>query len=262
MDRKIILENGKVFKGKGFGSNKEVINEIVFNTSVVGYQEILSDPSYNLQMVCMTYPLIGNYGLTDDDYETKRPYIGGFIVREYNNNPSNFRFTKTLNEVMEEFDIPGIAQVDTREITRIIRNEGSMKVMICDIDKDEKEALEELKNYNIPKNQIENVSCKKVWYSRTQNFKYNVIAIDCGIKYNIIKELNKLGCNVTILPHNSTEEEILRHEPDGIFLSNGPGDPNDAKNVIDIVKKLQKKLPIFGICLGHQIIALANDAKI
>lgn len=260
-DKKIILENGMQFFGYGFGSNKQSVNEIVFNTSMVGYQEIISDPSYTDQMVCMTYPLIGNYGMTDDDYETRIPTMGGLIVREYNDLPSNFRYTKTLSEVLDEYDIPGIYGVDTRMITRIIRNEGSQKVMICNAHKDYDEALAELKEYQIPTDMVSRVSCKKRWYSRTPNHKYDVVAIDCGIKLNIVRKLNEKGCNVTVVPFDTPAEDILALKPDGLFLSNGPGDPEYVQPVINLVRELKGKLPIFGICLGHQMISLALGAK-
>ena len=260
-NKKIVLENGQEFYGYGFGSNREAINEIVFNTSMVGYQEIVSDPSYTDQMVCMTYPLIGNYGMTDEDYETKMPTIGGLIVREYNDIPSNFRYTKTLGEVLDEYNIPGIYGVDTRKITRIIRDEGSQKVIITDADVSKEEALEKLKNYQIPTDMVSRVSCKKRWYSRTPNHKYDVVAIDCGIKLNIVRKLNEKGCNVTAVPYNISAEEILKMQPDGLFLSNGPGDPENVQTVIEVVRKLKGKLPIFGICLGHQMISLAMGAK-
>lgn len=260
-NKKIVLENGQEFYGYGFGSNREAINEIVFNTSMVGYQEIVSDPSYTDQMVCMTYPLIGNYGMTDEDYETKMPTIGGLIVREYNDIPSNFRYTKTLGEVLDEYNIPGIYGVDTRKITRIIRDEGSQKVIITDADVSKEEALEKLKNYQIPTDMVSRVSCKKRWYSRTPNHKYDVVAINCGIKLNIVRKLNEKGCNVTVVPYNISAEEILKMQPDGLFLSNGPGDPENVQTVIEVVRKLKGKLPIFGICLGHQMISLAMGAK-
>ena len=260
-NKKIVLENGQEFYGYGFGSNREAINEIVFNTSMVGYQEIVSDPSYTDQMVCMTYPLIGNYGMTDEDYETKMPTIGGLIVREYNDIPSNFRYTKTLGEVLDEYNIPGIYGVDTRKITRIIRDEGSQKVIITDADVSKEEALEKLKNYQIPTDMVSRVSCKKRWYSRAPNHKYDVVAIDCGIKLNIVRKLNEKGCNVTVVPYNISAEEILKMQPDGLFLSNGPGDPENVQTVIEVVRKLKGKLPIFGICLGHQMISLAMGAK-
>ena len=261
LNKKIVLEDGEEYYGYKFGADKEVICEIVFNTSMVGYQEIVSDPSYTYQMVVMTYPLIGNYGITDEDYETKQPSIGCLVVREYNNKPSNFRYTKTLSEYLEENDVPGIYGIDTRKLTRSIREKGSRKAIITDINTTKEEALEKLKNYKIPKDAVSKVSCKKRWYSRTANYKYNVVAVDCGMKLNIVRNLNKRGCNVTIVPYNMSAEDIINLKPDGIFLSNGPGDPEDVTEVIELVKKLKGKYPIFGICLGHQLISLAYGAK-
>ena len=228
---------------------------------MVGYQEIVSDPSYTYQMVVMTYPLIGNYGITDDDYEATKPSIGGLIVREYNDIPSNFRYTKTLSEYLDENGIPGIYGIDTRMLTRSIRDKGSRLVLITDISTTKEEAMQKLKNYKIPKDAVSKVSCKKKWYSRTSNPKFNVVAIDCGIKLNIIRSLKKRGCNVTIVPYNTTAEKIQELKPDGVFLSNGPGDPENVPEVIEIVKRLKGKYPIFGICLGHQLISLAYGAK-
>lgn len=260
-NKKIVLENGSEFYGWGFGADREAVNEIVFNTSMVGYQEIMSDPSYTDQMVCMTYPLIGNYGITDEDYETKVPTMGGMIVREYNDLPSNFRYTKTLSEVLDEYGIPGISGVDTRKITRIIRDEGSQKVLITDASTPHEKAMEMLLAYEIPHDMVARVSCKKRWYSRTPNHKYDVVAIDCGIKLNIVRKLNEKGCNVTVVPYNTSAEEIMKMRPDGLFLSNGPGNPEDVTPVINVVNELKGKLPIFGICLGHQMISLALGAK-
>lgn len=260
-NKKIVLEDGNEFYGYGFGADKEAINEIVFNTSMAGYQEIISDPSYTDQMVCMTYPLIGNYGMTDEDYETKVPTMGGLIVREYNDLPSNFRYTKTLSEVLDEYGIPAISGVDTRKITRIIRDEGSQKVIITDADTPLEDALEKVRAYKIPTDMVSRVSCKKRWYSRTPNHKYDVVAIDCGMKLNIVRKLNEKGCNVTVVPFDTTAEEIMKLRPDGLFLSNGPGNPEDVQPVIEVVKKLKGRLPIFGICLGHQMISLALGAK-
>lgn len=260
-NKKIVLEDGEEYLGYGFGADKESICEIVFNTSMVGYQEIVSDPSYTYQMVVMTYPLIGNYGITDDDYETMKPTIGGLIVREYNDMPSNFRYTKTLSEYLEENNIPGIYGIDTRKLTRSIRDKGSRKVIITDINTTKEEALDKLKNFEIPKDAVSKVSCKKKWYSRTANAKYNIVAVDCGIKLNIIRSLNKRGCNVTVVPYNTSAEKIISLKPDGIFLSNGPGDPENVPEVINLVKELKGKYPIFGICLGHQMISLAYGAK-
>lgn len=261
MNRKIVLEDGAEYCGYGFGENTDRVCEIVFNTSMVGYQEIVSDPSYTYQAVVMTYPLIGNYGIADDDFETKTPTIGALIVREYNDFPSNFRYTKTLSEILEENHIPGISGVDTRKITRSIRDLGSRKVLITDIDTPHEKAMEILKNTDISKDAVSLVSCKKRWYSRTANPKYSVVAIDCGIKLNIIRSLNKKGCNVTVVPYNTPASVIESMKPDGIFLSNGPGDPENVTPVIETVRALRGKYPIFGICLGHQMIALASGAK-
>ena len=260
-NKKIVLEDGEEYFGYSFGANTENICEIVFNTSMVGYQEIVSDPSYTYQMVVMTYPLIGNYGITDEDYETKQPTIGGIVVREYNDRPSNFRYTKTLSEYLEENNIPGIYGIDTRKLTRSIRDKGSRKVIITDINTSKEQALKKLKEYDIPKDAVSKVSCKKRWYSRTTNPKYNVVAVDCGIKLNIVRSLNKRGCNVTIVPYNTDAQKIIELKPDGVFLSNGPGNPEDVVEVINLVKELKGKYPIFGICLGHQIISLAYGAK-
>ena len=260
-DRKIILEDGSEYLGYGLGSNADRVCEIVFNTSMVGYQEIISDPSYTYQMVVMTYPLIGNYGITDEDFESKNLTIGGLILRDYNDMPSNFRYTKTLSEVMEESGIPGIYGVDTREITRSIRDIGSRRVLICGVDTTREEGLEIIRSTPVPRDAVSKVSCAKRWYSRTSNPKYNVVAIDCGIKLNIIRSLNKIGCNVTVVPYNTTAREIEFMKPDGVFLSNGPGDPEDVTPVIETVRSLAGKYPIFGICLGHQIISLAYGAR-
>ena len=259
--RKLVLEDGAEYYGTGFGYGGDAVCEIVFNTSMVGYQEIISDPSYTYQAVVMTYPLIGNYGIADEDYETKIPTIGGLIVREYNDLPSNFRYTKTLSEVMEEYKIPGLAGVDTRKLTRSIRDIGSRCGVITDADTPTDKAIEMIKNSPVPHDAVAKVSCKKRWYSRTANAKYNVVAIDCGIKLNIIRSLNARGCNVTVMPYNTSAAEVEKMKPDGIFLSNGPGDPEDVIPVIDLVKKLRGKYPLFGICLGHQMISLAYSAK-
>lgn len=260
-DRKIILEDGTEYYGYAFGSDEERVCEIVFNTSMVGYQEIISDPSYTYQAVTMTYPLIGNYGITDEDNETKTPTIGALIVREYCDSPSNFRYTKTLSETMEEYHIPGIYGVDTRKITRSIRDLGSRRVLITSADTTLEEGLKIIAETPVLNNAVEAVSCKKRWYSRTANHKYDVVAIDCGIKLNIIRSLNKRGCNVTIMPYNTTTEEVLALSPDGVFLSNGPGDPEDVETVQELVRGIRGKVPIFGICLGHQLISLAYGAK-
>ena len=260
-NRKLVLENGAVYEGMGFGSLNEVVSEIIFNTSVVGYQEILSDPTNCSKMICMTYPLIGNYGLTDEDYESKHLSVKGMIVREYNELPSNFRYTKTLGEVMEENNISGITGVDTRSITKAVRDNGSMKGLICDINKPLEECLEVIKNYTEEENLVNLVSSKKVWYSRTPNPMFNIAVIDLGIKLSFLKQLNKLGGNVIVFPYNVTKEEILKYRPNGLFISNGPGDPSKLDEVVKIIKSFIGELPIFGVGLGCQLIAKCYEVE-
>ena len=235
LDRKIVLEDGSEYLGWGFG-----------DTEVTRV---------------MTYPIIGNYGIADEDFESRTPTIGALVVRNYNDNPSNFRYTKTLSEILEESHIPGIAGIDTRKLARSIRDKGSRRVVITAATTTKEEALALLAVTPVPHNAVAQVSCRKKWYSRTSNHKFNVVAVDCGIKLNIIRSLNQRGCNVTVVPYNTSAEEIRRMDPDGIFLSNGPGDPQDVKPVIQLVKELRGEYPIFGICLGHQMICLACGAK-
>ena len=259
--KKLVLENGKEFPGYGFGSNRTAVCEIVFNTSMVGYQEIVSDPTYTDQIVVMTYPLMGNYGFADEDYESKFPSMGGMVVRECCDAPSNFRYTKTLNEAFEELNVPGISGVDTRMITRIIRNEGPQKAAIVPFDMPHEEVMELIRTTELKGDLLERISCKKRWFSRTPNHKWDVVAVDCGIKYSFIRQLNAKGCNVTIVPYNSTAEEIMAFNPDGVFISNGPGNPADAATICDTIKALRGKLPIFGVDLGHQLIGISYGAK-
>ena len=259
--KKLILEDGSEYYGYGFGADKEAVCEIVFNTSMAGYQEIVSDPSYTDQAIVMSYPLIGNYGITDEDFESKLLNLGGLIVREINDFPSNFRFTRTLSELLEDADVPGVYGVDTRKLVRSIRDFGSRKVLITDAATSLEDGLKKLKETELKRDQVARCSCRKRWYSRTSNPKYSVVAIDCGMKMNIVRELNAHGCNVTVVPYNTSAEEILRMKPDGLFISNGPGDPGDVPEVIETLKHLKGKLPMFGICLGHQLIALSYGAK-
>lgn len=260
-NRKIIAENGTEYFGFSFGDSSDKVCEMVFNTSMVGYQEIISDPSYTYQAVVMTYPLIGNYGMADDDYETVTPTVGALIVREYNDEPSNFRSTATLGAVMKKYSIPGVYGVDTRKLARSIRDCGSMNVLITSVDTPLEKGLEIIKANSIPHDAVSRVSCESMWVSHAENEKYHVAAIDCGMKMNILRSLNKRGCKVTVLPWDTCAEAIEALDPDGIFISNGPGDPEDVPCTIDTVKKLIGKYPVFGICLGHQIISLAYGAK-
>jgi len=261
-DKKIILEDGQVYEGFSFGSDSEKILEFVFNTSMVGYQEILSDPSYTDQAVVMTYPLIGNYGMAADDYETLTPTIGALVVREYNDEPSNFRSEKTLGDVMKKYDITGVSGIDTRKLNRSIRDFGSRLGLITSVDTTLEEGLAKIEAYKVPKDAVARVSCKKP-YTAAPLFdeRYHVVAIDCGMKQNIVRSLVNRGCTVTVVPYNTSFDYIMSQNPDGIFISNGPGDPESVPETIGVIRKLIGVCPIFGICLGHQIISLAYGAK-
>ena len=260
-DRKIVMDDGTEIYGYGFGAAVNKTVEVVFNTSVVGYQEILSDPSYTDQAVVMTYPLIGNYGMAKDDYETKTPTIGALIVREYTPIPSNFRCANTLEEIMKQYDIPGISGVDTRMLTRWIRNQGSRRACIADASMPTDQCLALLTSTPIPHDAVSRVSHQSIRQSFVPDGKFHVVAVDCGMKENILRCLNQRKCNVTIVPWNCSAETVRKLRPDGIFLSNGPGDPVDAAPVISLVQELKGSVPIFGICLGHQILSLAYGAK-
>lgn len=261
-DRKLILEDGEVYLGRGFGADGSRVLEIVFNTSMVGYQEILSDPSYTGQAVVMTYPLIGNYGMADDDYETDTPTIGALIVREYNDEPSNFRCRETLDSVMKRYSIPGVEGIDTRKLNRSIRDRGSRKALITGIDTTLEEGLRILDRTVLPRDEVSRVSCREMRVSPAQaDEKYHVVAIDCGMKRNIVRSLNRCACKVTVVPWNTQASEILALDPDGIFISNGPGNPEDVPETIETIRSLIGTLPLFGICLGHQIISLAYGAR-
>ncbi|MCR4793407.1 MAG: glutamine-hydrolyzing carbamoyl-phosphate synthase small subunit [Lachnospiraceae bacterium] len=260
--RKLIMQGGSEYVGYGFGADEgNRVCELVFNTSPVGYQEIMSDPSYTDQFVTMAYPLIGNYGINKDDYETGHPTIGGFVVRDYNDEPSNFRCGKTFSETLKEFGIPGITGVDTREIVRKIRNGGTKKALITDAATTVEEGLKIIEETELKPDAVSRVSRKFVENYITVGAKYHIAAIDFGMKENILRSFLNKGCSVTVFPWNATAEDVEAVRPDGIFLSNGPGDPEDVKEAIELVKALRGKYPIFGICLGHQIISLACGAR-
>jgi len=260
--RKLIMSDGSEYVGIGFGEDTgNRVCELVFNTSPVGYQEIMSDPSYTDQFVTMAYPLIGNYGINDDDYETKHPTIGGFVVRDYNDLPSNFRSSKTFSQTLKELGIPGITGVDTREIVRKIRDVGTRKALITDESTTLEEGLKILEETEIGHDQVPRVSRPLIEKYISVNSKYHIAAIDFGMKENILRSFWGKNCSVTVFPWNATAEDVEAVKPDGIFLSNGPGDPEDVKEAIELVRTLRGKYPIFGICLGHQIISLACGAK-
>ena len=260
-DRKLIFEDGTEYYGYSFGDTSDKVCEIVFNTSMVGYQEILSDPSYTYQAVVMTYPLIGNYGMADDDYETENPTLGAFVVGFYNDQPSNHRSTATLGEVMKKYHIPGISGVDTRKLTRYIRDTGSKKVYITNSATTKEKGIAVLKQTAIPTDAVAQVSRKTFCQVNCETAAYHVVAIDCGMKQNIVRSLQKRNCAVTIVPYDTPAAAIKNLAPDGVFISNGPGDPNDVPVVIETIKTLRGIYPIFGICLGHQIICLSYGAN-
>ena len=254
----LILEDGTVFAGESIGSTREVISEIVFNTSMTGYLEVLTDPSYAGQAVVMTYPLIGNYGITPD-LESERPWVDGYIVRELSRIPSNFRCEGTIQDFLKEHDIPGICGIDTRALTKILRDKGTMNGMITtDEDYDLDEILPRLAAYTTG-DVVSKVTCAAPKVLPGDGKR--VALLDLGAKRNIAKSLNDRGCEVTIYPADTPAETILAGNPDGIMLSNGPGDPKECTEVIKEIKKLyDSDVPIFAICLGHQLMALATGA--
>lgn len=255
----LILEDGTVFKGTSIGASKEIISEIVFNTSMTGYLEVLTDPSYAGQAVVMTYPLIGNYGICHEDMESSRPWPDGFIVRELSRLPSNFRSEDTIQNFLLSHDIPGISGIDTRALTKILREKGTMNGMITTNENYHiEEILPRLNAYTTGK-VVEKVTCAEKYVLSGNGPK--VALLDLGAKRNIARSLNKRGCEVTVYPALTTAEEILGDKPDGIMLSNGPGDPKECTSIIAEIKKLyESDVPIFAICLGHQLMALANGA--
>ncbi|MCD7033862.1 carbamoyl phosphate synthase small subunit [Metabacillus sp. GX 13764] len=257
MKKILLLEDGTQFIGKGFGAQKEAIGETVFHTGMTGYQEILSDPSYSGQLVAMTYPLIGNYGISRDDFETISPFINGFIVKELCDLPSNWRSEWSLDSYFQQKGIPGISGIDTRKLTRVIRQHGTMKGIICS-ETDLPAAFQKLRATVLPRNQVERVSTKTAYPSPGRG--HRVVLVDYGMKHGILRELNKRHCDVVVVPHNTELEDILRLRPDGIMLSNGPGDPKDVPQAIGMIQGILGKVPLFGICLGHQLFALASGA--
>lgn len=255
----LILEDGTVFTGTSIGSQREVISEIVFNTSMTGYLEVLTDPSYAGQAVVMTYPLIGNYGICNEDMESLKPWPDGYIVRELSRIPSNFRSEDTIQHFLEKHDIPGISGIDTRALTKILREKGTMNGMITtDEHYDLDEAVRRMKSYKVS-GVVERSTCIQKSVLAGQGKK--VALLDLGAKKNIARSLNDRGCEVTVYPATTTADEILAACPDGIMLSNGPGDPKECTGIIEEIKKLYASdVPIFAICLGHQLMALATGA--
>lgn len=257
----LILENGTVFEGKAFGAEKETMGELVFTTAMTGYLETLTDPSYFGQVVIQTFPLIGNYGVIPSDFESDSPSLKGYIVREWCQVPSNFRCEGDLDTFLKNAGIPGIYGIDTRALTRIVREYGVLNCKISYSSEVSKEELEEIKNYVI-EDAVESTTIKENETYKAENPEYNVVLMDFGAKHNIGRELVKRGCNLTVVPAGTTAQEIIDMKPDGIMLSNGPGDPAKNTGIIEELRKIcDAKIPTFGICLGHQLLALSQGAK-
>ena len=259
--RLLILEDGTVFTGTAFGSARASQGEVVFTTGMTGYQETLSDPSFYGQIVTLTYPLIGNYGINRDDFESITPAIRGFVVRELAEHPSNWRSDTTLDAYLASQDIPGIEGIDTRKLTRIIRAKGAVRAILTEAGADVNvdEIVQQLQNTLFITEHVKEVSPKAAYPSPGRGKR--VVLIDFGMKHGILRELNKRDCDVLVVPYNTPAEQILAWHPDGIMLSNGPGNPAEVTEGIETVKNLIGKVPMFGICLGNQIFSLACGAK-
>ncbi len=265
------LENGTVIRGRSFTSVGEAVGEIVFNTSMSGYQEVLTDPSYVGQLVTMTYPLIGNYGVNKEDMESASIHPRAFLIREYQDMPSNFRATGTLADFLQQHGILGIEGVDTRMLTRILRTGGAMKAIISTEDTDPESLVRRARQWPglVGRDMVARVTCRQPygWQDNTpvpgvgfpddDKCKYRVVAYDFGIKYNQLRLLSARGCSVQVVPATTSAADVLALDPDGVFLSNGPGDPAGVEGVIDNIRDLLGQKPVFGICLGHQMLGLA-----
>jgi carbamoyl-phosphate synthase small subunit len=258
MQARLLLEDGTLFTGLGFGAEGQSSGEVVFNTGITGYQEVLSDPSYCGQIVTMTYPLIGNYGITRDDFETVAPFIHGFVVRRHEPIPSNWRAEYTLDRLLKEHGIIGISDIDTRMLTRILRHHGTMKGLLTTGAERVEELQERLAASSLMRDQVARTSTKSIFSSPGE--RERIVLVDYGAKSGILRELTKRGCDVVVVPHDTTADQIRRLNPDGIQLSNGPGDPKDVPHAVKMIQELLGEYPIFGICLGHQLFALACGA--
>lgn len=259
----LILEDGTVLKGQSFGSDTDKTGEIVFNTSITGYQEIITDPSYANQIIVMTYPEIGNYGINDDDFEASQPFLSGFIVKNYSKEKSHYNSTKTLSDYLKEQGIPALEGIDTRSLVKKIRESGCMGAFITSRDLDEEEINQELskiKNYKTKSDIILDTTCFEA-YQYSEDGEIDAAFIDYGTKHGILKSLEKRGCKIKVYRADTDAKTILENNHDIVFLSNGAGDPSDYKYQIEQIKEILGKLPIFGICLGYQLLALAMGAK-
>ena len=271
----LLLEDGTVFRGSSFGARGMKCGEVVFNTSMAGYQEILTDPSYNEQIVTMTYPLIGNYGTNKADWESRKIFASGFIVKENCEYPSNWRNTDSLGDYLKANNIVGLEGIDTRALVKHIREEGAMRGVISSTEFKLVELKKKLDRYPglVGRDIVRNVTTKKPYHwdkgvadvltgePCEPKGRFKVVAFDFGVKHNILRLLRSHGCDVHVVPASASAERVMAHKPDGIFLSNGPGDPTPVDYAVQTVRKLLGRIPIFGICLGHQILALAMGAR-
>lgn len=257
-DRKLVLADGAVFRGTGFGGTDSVVADVVFTTGMTGYQEVVSDPSYYGQMVVMTYPLIGNYGINDGDFEDFMPAVSALIVKEHCTAPSNWRSRKSLDEYLKQSGIPGLCNVDTRALTIHIREKGEIRAIIVDSSVSNEDALAKLSETPLLRRHVTQVSTQIIY--RAPGEKHRIVLMDFGVKRGIVQDLTRRGCEVIVAPFDTTAETINNLNPDGIMLSNGPGDPKDVPEAIETIKQVQVRYPIFGIGLGHQLFALANGA--
>jgi carbamoyl-phosphate synthase small subunit len=260
MEAALVLETGKIFMGESFGATGEALGEVVFNTGMTGYQEVLTDPSYAGQMICMTYPLIGNYGINSEDYQSEKPQVQGFIVKEASRNPSHWQMEEELSGTLAQSGIVGIKGIDTRALTRIIREHGVLRGVITTEIEHLEEWVPKLKEWVAPPAVVAKVSTPEIYTlpaAQTEKEPFHVVVLDFGIKRNILHSMQASGFRLTVVPHATTAEQILDMQPDGVFLSNGPGDPKVVEVGIETIRRLIGKRPIFGICLGHQLLSLA-----
>lgn len=258
MKRKLVLENGMEFSGDGFGSDQFTVGEVVFTTGMTGYQETMSDPSFHKQIIVFTYPLIGNYGINPSDFESLNPFVGGIIVHEYARTESHWQSQMNIDAFLKKQNIPGLSNIDTRALVKTIRSKGSMKGIFCDNDENTEEVVKKLRNTKL-EHHVPEVSTPRAYSAPAEG--YRIVLIDYGMKKSILKELCHRHCDVVVVPYYTNAKSILELNPDGVMLSNGPGNPEELLDSINTIKELSGKVPIFGICLGHQLYALAHGAK-